>query len=357
MGGKKLVTIERHILEAQRGYPEATGVFTRLLYDMALAGKMIARETLRAGLGDVMGLAGGVNSSGEEQKMLDVYADEIIFKLNDHTGRLCAMASEEHEGIIDIPAHFDTGKYVLLFDPLDGSSNIEMNAPVGTIFSILRKVTEGAHGTMEDILQPGTQLVAAGYMIYGSSTMMVYSTGQGVAGFTLDRTVGEFFISHDHLRIPSSGGYFSANLGYEKYWTPGVRRFTRWLQGIEGEGRKPMGQRYIGSMVADFHRTLLTGGVFYYPADAPDYGRPNGKIRLMFEAQALAFLARQAGGYASDGLGDILTIQPHELHQRVPLFIGDRALVEQAESFIREHDSAWVNAYRPYREAVAQPSI
>ncbi|MBC8171573.1 MAG: fructose-1,6-bisphosphatase, partial [Anaerolineae bacterium] len=245
--------------------------------------------------------------------------------------------------------HYDTGKYILLYDPLDGSSNIDVNVGVGTIFSIHRKITDGVYGTMEDVLQPGQSLVAAGYVIYGSSTMLVYSTGQGVHGFTLDNSVGEFLLSHPDIRIPKEAKYYSANHGNEKYWTPGVRRYIKYLQGIHGEGSKPLSHRYIGSMVADFHRNLLRGGVFVYPGDFQDMQKPYGKLRLMYEAQSLAFLVEQAGGYASDGVGNILELQPHDLHQKCPLFIGNRDLVEQAEDFIRQYDREWIESYLPYR--------
>lgn len=349
--GAKIVTIERHVLDQQKQYPEATGEFTRMLYDLALAAKLIARETTRAGLAGILGAADSDNSYGERQQKLDLYADEMIFKINDHTERLCAMASEEHDDIIPIPPHFGAGRYVLLYDPLDGSSNIDVNVSIGTIFAIHRKITTGERGTIEDVLQPGNRLVAAGYIVYGSSTMMVYTTGQGVHGFTLDPSVGEFLLSHENIRIPEPPKYYSTNQANEKYWPHGVRRFTKWLQGIDGEGSKPLSARYIGSMVSDFHRNLLRGGVFYYPGDLQKPEKPYGKMRLMFEAQALAFIARHAGGYASDGIGDILDIQPHSLHQRVPLFIGNRSLVEKAEAFIRQHDQEWIDAYMPYREA------
>lgn len=345
----RIVTIERHILEKQKSFPEATGAFTQLLYDMALAAKMIARETTRAGLAEILGASDDHNVYGEQQQKLDVFADEMIQKMNDHTGRLCAMASEEHEGIMHIPPQYDSGKYVLLYDPLDGSSNIDVNVSVGTIFAVHRKISSGPHGTMEDILQPGRKLAAAGYVIYGSSTMMVYSTGQGVHGFTLDPGVGEFLLSHPDIRVPDKALYYSANAGNEKYWTPGVRRYAKWLQGIEGEGHKPLGHRYIGSLVSDFHRNLLRGGVFFYPGDLQEPEKPYGKMRLMFEAQAIAFLAEQAGGYASDGVGSILDIQPHSLHQRVPLIVGNRDLVEKAEQYIRDYDQEWVQAYMPFR--------
>lgn len=346
----KITTIERHILDQQQRFPDATGTLTSLLYDMALAGKLIAHETTRAGLADILGEAETRNIYGERQQKLDLYADSIIFKINDHTQRLCAMASEEHEEILAIPRRFGTGKYVLLYDPLDGSSNIDVNVSVGTIFAVHRKITTGVDGTLEDVLQPGYKLVAAGYMVYGSSTMMVYTTGQGVHGFTLDPSVGEFLLSHPDMRFPSPGRFYSANLGNLRQWTPGVRRFTEWLQALDDRAREPLMLRYIGSMVADFHRNLLRGGIFYYPGDLSDPARPYGKLRLMFEAQALAFIAEQAGGCASDGIDRVLDIQPHHLHQRVPIFVGNCDLVEQAKAFIQEHDQEWIAAYRAYRE-------
>ena len=347
----KVVTIERHLLEQQRLFPQASGTFTSMLYDMALAAKIISRETNRAGLADILGASGGENVHGERQQKLDVFADEMIFMMNDHTGRLCAMVSEEHDDILNIPPHYDSGKYVLLYDPLDGSSNIDVNVSIGTIWSIHKKVSKGDSGTLEDVLQQGNQLVAAGYVIYGSSTMMVYSAGNGVHGFTLDMGVGEFLLSHENIRIPEKAQYYSANHGYEKYWHPGVRRYVKWLQGMDGEGQKPLGHRYIGSLVADFHRNLLRGGVFVYPADTREPDKPYGKLRLMYESQALAFIAEQAGGYASDGVGSINDIMPHSLHQRTPLFIGNRDLVEKAEEFIADQDQAWIDAYMPFRNA------
>jgi fructose-1,6-bisphosphatase I len=229
------------------------------------------------------------------------------------------------------------GKYVLLFDPLDGSSNIDFNVNVGTVFSIYHRKTREGRGTLEDCLQRGRDLVAAGYFVYGSSTMLVYSTGHGVHGFTLDPSLGEFLLSHPNICIPDKPSYYSVNQGYQRYWSPGVRRFTEWLQGQDGS-RNALPLRYIGSLMADVHRTLLSGGVFYYPADTRDPGLPSGKLRLLYEAIPLAFLAEQAGGYASDGRQSILDIQPTSLHQRTPLFIGSRDLVQKAEEFIRTHD-------------------
>lgn len=350
----RIVTIERHILEQQKNYPSASGIFSNLLYDIALSAKIISRETNRAGLSGILGASDDHNIHGERQQKLDLFADRTIFSMNDHTGRLCAMASEEHDEIIEIPTHFDKGKYVLLYDPLDGSSNIDVNVSVGTIFSIFRKVSAGEYGTIEDVLQKGSQLAAAGYVIYGSSTMMVYSTGQGVHGFTLDASVGEFLLSHRDIKIPNHLTYYSANHGKEKYWTPGVKRYIKWLQGIHGEGSKPLSHRYIGSLVADFHRNMLRGGVFIYPGDYTESGKPYGKLRLTYEAQALAFLAEQAGGYASDGTGSILDIQPHHLHQRTPLFVGNRDIVEEAERFIANYDKDWVEQYLPYRNKLPE---
>ncbi|GIV76283.1 class 1 fructose-bisphosphatase [Litorilinea aerophila] len=333
----QITTIERFILDQQRGFPDATGTLTNLLYDLALAAKIIASRTTRAGLVDILGSTGEQNVQGEEVQKLDRFAERTIFRLNDHTGRLAVMASEEEADIIPIPERFKTGKYVLLYDPLDGSSNIDFNVSVGTIFAIYRRKSQEGPGTLEDCLQKGRDLVAAGYIIYGSSTMMVYSTGQGVHGFTLDPSIGEFLLSHPNIRIPARPKYYSVNQGYERYWSEGVRRFTRWLQGENEEG-KELSLRYIGSLVADFHRNLLTGGIFYYPADSKDPDKPHGKLRLLYEAAPLAFLAEQAGGYASDGHRPILDIQPQGLHQRTPLFIGNRSLVEKAEYFIRTYD-------------------
>ncbi len=316
--------------------PEATGVLTHLLYDLALAGKIIASRTTRAGLVDILGSTGEENVQGEEVQKLDKFADRTIYRLNDHTGRVAVMASEEHPDIIPIPERHPVGKYVLLFDPLDGSSNIDYNVSVGTVFSIYNRKTQSGLGTLEDCLQTGRLLVAAGYIVYGSSTMLVYSTGRGVHGFTLDTSVGEFLLSHPRICIPEEPKYYSANQGNQKHWSEGVQRYTEWLQGRDGS-RKALSLRYIGSLVADFHRNLLSGGVFYYPVDTQDSSRPHGKLRLLYEAIPLAFVAEQAGGYASDGHQAILDIQPTSLHQRIPLFIGARDLVEKAETFIREH--------------------
>ncbi|MGI8509755.1 MAG: class 1 fructose-bisphosphatase [Gemmatimonadaceae bacterium] len=325
-----VVTIERYIIEQERLYPEATGELSGLLYDVGLAAKMIANKVRMAGLADIIGATEQENIQGEIQQKLDVIANDIIVKAMDHGGRLCAMASEEEPDIIQIPDNFRCGKYCLLFDPLDGSSNIDVNVPVGTIFSVLRKITRGARGEMEDMLQPGRRQVAAGYIIYGSSTMMVYTTGQGVHGFTLDPQIGEFLLSHPNIQTPVHGRYLSVNDSYEQYWDEPTRSLMRRYRGLDGE-REPMNVRYVGSLVADFHRNLLGGGLFAYPANTKS---PRGKLRLLYEANPLAFLVEQAGGAASNGTHRILDVEPTELHQRTPLFMGSRDDVIMAQTLL-----------------------
>ena len=338
----QIMTIERHFLEEQQIYPEATGVLTSLLYDIALAGKVIASQTTRGGLAEILGQSGNTNVQGEQVMKLDELADRMVSRLNDHTGRLAVMASEEQEGIIPISPRYPTGKYVLLYDPLDGSSNIDYNVSIGTIFAIYRRKSEDGPGTLDDCLQKGRDLVASGYLIYGASTMLVYTSGMGVHGFTLDPSVGEFLLTHPNIRMPEKPKYYSVNQGYEKFWSEGVRRFTHYLQGDEpdadGQYRKGMSLRYIGSMVADFHRNLLGGGVFYYPVDNKDPRYTQGKLRITYEGAPLAFITEQAGGSSSNGKQNLLDIQPTSLHQRTPLFIGNRDLVEKAEEFIRLYD-------------------
>ncbi len=321
-----VVTIERFIIEEERNHPEATGELSGILYDLALAAKMIANKVRSAGLADILGATEDENVHGEVQQRLDVLSNEIIVKAMDHGGRLCAMASEEEPGIIQIPEQFRCGKYCLLFDPLDGSSNIDVNVPVGTIFSVVRKITRGRHGELEDMLQPGRRQVAAGYVIYGSSTMMVYTTGQGVHGFTLDPSIGEFLLSHPNIQIPENARYLSVNDSYEQLWSEGDRAVMRKFKGLDGD-HKPLSGRYVGSLVADFHRNLLGGGIFVYP---PNQKNRKGKLRLLYEANPLALIVEQAGGGASDGRQRILDVIPTELHQRTPLYIGSRNEVDLA---------------------------
>jgi fructose-1,6-bisphosphatase I len=325
---EEVITIKRHILEQQRKHPEATGVLTSLLYDIALAGKVINRAATRAALANILGLTGGLNVQGEQVAKLDEYADQTIVRLNQFTGRLAAMASEEHPDVIAIPAEYQTGHYVLLFDPLDGSSNTDYSVTLGTIFCVLgRKSPLGTPGTLDDCLQPGRSIVAAGYIVYGPCTMLVYCAGEGVHGFTLDQTVGEFLLTHPDIRIPSKARFYSTNHGYEHEWPLAIQAYTNELQ-----QKRKLSLRYVGSLVSDFHRNLMGGGVFYYPA----FGKmPEGKLRLLYEANPLAYLAEHAGGAASDGRQPILDVEPSALHQRTPLFIGNRDLVELAEAYLR----------------------
>jgi fructose-1,6-bisphosphatase I len=336
-GPSSIITIERHIIEEQSFHPEATGALTNLLYDIALAGKVIASKTTRAGLAEILGRTEDINIQGETVMKLDRFADLTVTRITDHTGRIAALASEEKDEFMPIPDKYPKGKYLLLFDPLDGSANVDYNLPVGTIFAIHRRTAEDGPVTLAEFLQPGRNLVASGYIAYGTSTMFIYTTGHGVHGFTLDPTVGEFLLSHPNIKIPSRPKYFSVNLGYQMYWSRGVQRYTEYLQGREG-GMKGLSLRYVGTLVSDFHRNLLAGGVFYYPADSRDRQTPRGKLRLMYEAAPLAFIAEQAGGAASNGKGRIMDIQPSSLHERTPLFIGSRSLVEKADESIREYD-------------------
>jgi fructose-1,6-bisphosphatase I len=327
-----VVTIERYVIEQERLHPHATGALSGILVDLALAAKMIASKVRLAGLVDILGEHGTSNIQGETQKKLDVISDDIIFKAMDHGGRLCAMASEEQEGIIRIPEQFKKGNYVLLFDPLDGSSNIDVNVPVGTIFSVLRRVTKGhGDGTMEDMLQPGYKQVAAGYVIYGSSTMFVYTTGAGAHGFTLDPSIGEFLLSHPDIKTPEHGRYLSVNEAYEQHWDDNVKALIRRYRGMDGE-REAMNVRYVGSLVADFHRNLLGGGLFAYPANRK---APQGKLRLLYECNPLAFICEQAGGAAIDGTQRILDVRPTDLHQRSPYYIGSKADVAIAAAMLK----------------------
>jgi len=333
MSQNKVITIERHIIEGERAHPGATGNFSGLLRDLTLAFKVIWREVSKAGLVNILGSVGRENIHGDQVKKLDVFADETIYKAMDYGGHLCVMASEENEDVLHIPEHYPTGKYVLIYDPLDGSSNIDANATIGTIISIYRRVTPSGKGSMADCLQPGYKQVAAGYVIYGSSTMLVYTTGDGVHGFTLDPAIGEFLLSHENIRIPRRGKIYSVNEGNTHRWSEGMKRYINHLQEEDKETGRPYSSRYIGSLVGDIHRTLLYGGIFLYPADAKN---PEGKLRLMYEGNPMAFLLEQAGGRASNGCQRILDIQPKTLHQRTPLFLGSEEDVSTAEEFVQD---------------------
>lgn len=328
----KLVTIERHILDQQRHAPQAEGRLTQLLYDIATAAKIINREVRRAGLADILGEEGETNASGDEVKKLDMYADKAIYRVMDHTGRVACLASEEQKEIIQIPEQFRAGEYVLLYDPLDGSSNIDANATIGTIFSVQKKVSTGDRGTLEDVLQPGYKQVAAGYILYGSSCVMVYTTGHGVHAFTLDPTLGEFLLSAENIRVPDRGKIYSVNERDYHSWVPELQRYVDWLKLEDKETNRPRTGRYIGSMVADFHRTLVYGGLFLYPGTVQ---RPNGKLRMLYEVNPLAFVMEQAGGKAIDGAcRRSLDIQPTELHERISVFVGSPEDVDEVAAFL-----------------------
>jgi len=345
MASLKGMTLSRFIVECQRLYPDATGQFTGLLLDITIAAKLISREVNKAGLVDVLGQTGSINVQGEQVMKLDDFANDVMVKVLDHTGYLCVMASEEMADPIPIPQQFRRGNYVLVFDPLDGSSNIDANVNIGTIFGIYRRKTgnPGDDGTLTDLLQPGRDMLCAGYIVYGPSTMLVYTTGQGVHGFTLDPSVGEFMLSHPHIQTPAKGKIYSCNEGNAKYWAPEVVALVEHLKGQRGDGheeRRPRSMRYIGSLVADFHRNLVYGGLFMYPADEKEAKASSGKLRLLYEANPLAFIAEQAGGAATDGVKPILDLEPVDLHQRTPLFIGSRDDVAMAMEFLRGERNA-----------------
>lgn len=329
---KPIMTISQYILEQQLKIPDTTGEFSGLLNTITLSAKVIAKEVKKSGLADILGQTGAVNIQGEKVTKLDEYAHNMISETLGCSGHVCALASEEAEELIQIPDGYPLGKYVLLIDPLDGSSNIDVNVSVGTIFSIYRRITRDGKGTLEDFLQPGHKQLGAGYIVYGSSTMLVYSTGHGVHGFTLDPEIGEFLLSHENIRIPEKGKIYSANEGYYSRWAKGIQNYMNYLKEEDKETNRPYSSRYVGTLVADFHRTLLYGGIFLYPADSK---RPHGKLRLLYEAAPIAYLVEQAGGYASTGYERILDIQPTSLHQRVPLIVGSKQDVLMAEKFIR----------------------
>jgi fructose-1,6-bisphosphatase I len=331
MSESSVITISRHIVEAERKHPEATGAFSAILYDIALAAKIISRDVNKAGLVDILGQTGKTNVHGEMVQKLDMFAHDVIYKAMDHTGNLCCMASEEFADLLPIPDRFPSGDYALLFDPLDGSSNIDVNVSTGTIFSIHRKVSRGDRGALEDCLQKGSSQVAAGYVVYGSSTMLVYSSGAGVHGFTLDPSIGEFLLSHPDIRMPEPPSRtYSINEAYYDRWSDGQRQLMDHLKSRD-EAAGGFSSRYIGSLVADFHRTLLKGGIFMYPADRRT---GTGKLRLLYEAAPLAYIVAHAGGRASDGCQNILDIKPTSLHQKTPLYIGSRELVDLADSYL-----------------------
>ena len=329
-------TITQHILNEQRDNPEATGAFTYLLHELIVAAKVISREVNKAGLVDILGATGEINVQEEKVQKLDVFANRVVIERMQHIGQLCCMASEEVAELIDIPPKYPKGNYILVFDPLDGSSNIDVNVSIGTIFGIYKRESDETDidFLLSDVLQPGIKLIAAGYFIYGSSTIMVYTSGNGVHGFTLHPSVGEFLLSHENILIPERGKIYSVNEGNHQYWDEKTKALIEHFKTKDKASGRPYTSRYVGSLVADFHRNLLKGGIFMYPADLKDPKKTTGKLRLMVEANPLAMVVDQAGGYASDGNGPILEIQPNELHQRTPLYIGSRDDVKFAEAFM-----------------------
>ncbi len=329
---RKGITVSRQIWDDQQLHPGATGELTGLLNDLVVAGKIISAEVNMAGLADVLGQSGKTNIQGETVQKLDVFANQTIKRRMEQCGYVCVMASEEEDDIIPVLDGYE-GDYTIAFDPLDGSSNIDVNVSIGTIFSIHTRVTSSGQGTEADLLQEGTKQVAAGYIIYGSSTVMVYTTGDGVHGFTLDPSVGEFFLSHPNIRIPEASMYYSVNEAYTNYWFDSTRKYIEYLKQADG-GKGGYSLRYIGSLVADFHRNLVKGGIFLYARDKKSSEKSEGKLRLLYEAAPLAMIAEQAGGRAiTDDGRRILEIKPTHLHQRVPLIIGSKRDVDMAEKF------------------------
>lgn len=335
---RKLITLDEFTIQETRRFPQATGELSALLRDISLASKMINKQVNKAGLVDILGKHGATNVQGEEQMKLDVYANETLINVLKNSAECAGIASEENDDHVCFEDTFSyNSKYVVLFDPLDGSSNIDVNAPIGTIFAIYRRVSElGKPCTKEDFLQPGNRLMAAGYVIYGSSTMMVYATKLGVNGFTLEPSIGEFCLSHPNMKCPEVGKIYSINQGNTEKYDDGMKSFLNHCMESNKEEGRPYSHRYIGSMVADMHRTLIKGGIFMYPADKSN---KNGKLRLQYECNPMAFLLEAAGGMASNGHIDILDVQPTELHQREPIFIGSKNLVQKALSYVSQKET------------------
>ncbi len=338
-----VTTLNEFILERQAEFPFATGELSRILNDISLASKIVNREVNRAGLVDVLGAQGNVNIQGEQQQKLDVIADERFIQAFKSGGEICGIASEENDDFVAFESEMSKkGKYVVLFDPLDGSSNIDVNVSIGTIFSIFRRISPvGELATIDDMLQKGTEQVAAGYVLYGSSTMLVYTTGCGVNGFTLDPSIGEFCLSHPDMKIPEMSRLYSMNEGNLLICEEGIRQYIKFCQQVDPPTGRPYSGRYIGSLVADFHRSLIKGGIYIYPDTTLN---PEGKLRLIYECNPLAFIAEQAGGLATTGRKRILDLQPKRLHQRAPFFIGSKKMVEQVMALIEEFSNKKVNA-------------
>ena len=331
----RVITLGQFIIERQDDFPYAKGELSRLLRDIGIAAKVVNREVNKAGLVDILGDLGTTNIQGEGQKKLDVYANEQFIRALSFGGECCAVASEENDDMVFIDSMVSKdAKYVVAIDPLDGSSNIDVNVSIGTIFAIYRRKNFDIPVSIDDFLQPGTEQIAAGYITYGSSTMLVYTTGKGVNGFTLDPSIGEFCLSHPDMMIPKTGIIYSINEGNYVHFPDGVKKYIKYCQAEDPATNRPYTTRYIGSLVSDFHRNLIKGGIYIYPPTAKS---PKGKLRLIYECNPLAFIVEQAGGKASDGINRILDIQPTALHQRTPFFIGSPEMVEVAEDMVKQY--------------------
>ena len=330
-----VITLGQFIIQKQADFPFAKGELSRLLRDIAIAAKIVNREINKAGLIDILGDSGIVNVQGETQKKLDVYANDQFISALSSGGECCLVASEEDEEVVLINTDVaKNAKYVIAIDPLDGSSNIDVNVAVGTTFSIYRRISKEGPATVDDILQKGTAQVAAGYIVYGSSTMLVYTTGNGVNGFTLDPSIGEFCLSHPNLKVPKDGAMYSMNEGNYVHFPDGVKKYIKYCQVEDINTNRPYTSRYIGSMVADIHRNLIKGGIYIYPTTAT---APKGKLRLVYECNPLAFIIEQAGGRATNGYKRILEIDVTEIHQRESIFIGSTNMVLMAEDFMNQY--------------------
>lgn len=328
-------TLGEFIINKQSEFKYSSGELSRLINSIRLAGKIVNHEVNKAGLVDILGAAGEENIQGEDQQKLDVYANEVFINTLVNREIVCGIASEEEDDFITIKGgnKKHDNKYIVLMDPLDGSSNIDVNVSVGTIFSIYRRITpDGTPVTIDDFLQPGKQQVAAGYIVYGTSTMIVYSTGHGVNGFTLNPAIGTYYLSHPNMKFPEKGNIYSVNEGNYVHFPEGVKKYIKYCQ--EEEGERPYTSRYIGSLVSDFHRNMIKGGIYFYPSTSKN---PDGKLRLLYECNPMAFLAERAGGKASNGFNRILDIKPSELHQRVPFFCGNKDMVDKLEAFMQKN--------------------
>ncbi|MBI1184700.1 class 1 fructose-bisphosphatase [bacterium] len=332
----RLVTLNQFIVEQQKDFPCSEGRLTRLLSDIGAAAKVITREVRKAGLVDILGADGSTNIQGEEVQKLDVYANKTLISFLKNGGECAAIASEEDDDIVVVENAYEytSPKYVVTMDPLDGSSNIDVNASIGTIFSIYSRISRQGKANVDDVLQKGSEQVAAGYVIYGSSTMLVLTTGNGVNGFTLDPSIGEFCLSHPDIKMRADGKIFSVNEQNYHSFNPGVKKFIDYCKEVDETAGRPYSARYIGSLVADFHRNLLKGGIFMYPSTQK---APSGKLRLVYECNPMAFIAEQAGGRATNGTVRIMDIKPTELHQRVPFAVGSENMMDQLQT----HLSAW----------------